>query len=290
MTSLGWALTLAAIAALLALDLVVSARRSGPVGLRAAGAWSVFYVGVALAFGVVLGVLAGWDLGAQYFAGYVVEKSLSVDNLFVFVIIVAAFAVPAEHQSRALTIGIVDGAGPAGDLHRPRRRAARRVLVHVPHLRPGPAGHRRAAVSPPRPGAGGARQPAGHGRAPGTARVRRLRGRAAVDWGRRAPGADPMFLVLVAIGTTDVLFALDSIPAVFGVTRPRLHRVLRQRVRAARAARPVLPRLRAARPPDLPLDRPVADPGLHRRQARPSSSCTTRSPGCPSSPPASRSR
>ena len=107
MTSLGWALTLAAIAALLALDLVVSARRSGPVGLRVAGAWSVFYVGVALAFGVVLGVLSGWDLGTQYFAGYVVEKSLSIDNLFVFVIIVAAFAVPPAQQP-------LDGHGVTG--------------------------------------------------------------------------------------------------------------------------------------------------------------------------------
>ena len=63
MTPLVWGLTLAAIAGLLALDLVVSARRSGSIGLRAAGAWSVFYVGVALAFGVLLGVLAGWHLG-----------------------------------------------------------------------------------------------------------------------------------------------------------------------------------------------------------------------------------
>ena len=56
-------------------------------------------------------LLAGWDLGAQYFAGYVVEKSLSVDNLFVFVIIISAFAVPASQQPKALTIGIVIALG-----------------------------------------------------------------------------------------------------------------------------------------------------------------------------------
>jgi hypothetical protein len=54
----------------------------------------------------VFGAVAGWDLAGQYYAGYLVEKSLSVDNLFVFVIIIATFAVPAEHQPRALTIGI----------------------------------------------------------------------------------------------------------------------------------------------------------------------------------------
>ena len=66
----------------------------------------MFYIAVAVAFGVVFGLVAGWEFGAQYFAGYVVEKSLSIDNLFVFVIIMSTFAVPAEHQPRVLTIGI----------------------------------------------------------------------------------------------------------------------------------------------------------------------------------------
>jgi tellurite resistance protein TerC len=106
-TTLAWMVTLAAVGALLLLDVLVSARRAAAIGFRQAVGWSLFYIAVALAFGVVLGVLAGWDLGSQYFAGYVVEKSLSIDNLFVFVIIVSTFAVPEEHQPRALTIGIV---------------------------------------------------------------------------------------------------------------------------------------------------------------------------------------
>jgi tellurite resistance protein TerC len=218
MTSLGWALTLAAIAPLLALDLVVSARRSGSIGLRAAGAWSGFYVGVALAFGVVLGVLSGWDLGTQYFAGYVVEKSLSIDNLFVFVVIVGAFAVPPGQQSRALTIGItmallmravfialgaalldafafmfaVFGVGllfSAVQLvrHRDEELAVRdgRLVTTVRRVLP---------VSDEYAGS-------------------RITTR--VD-GRRA--LTPLALVLVALAGTDVLFALDSIPAVYGVT------------------------------------------------------------------------
>ena len=64
------------------------------VGFREAALASVFYVSVAIAFGIVFGFIAGWDFGAQYFAGYIVEKSLSVDNLFVFVVIMTSFAVP----------------------------------------------------------------------------------------------------------------------------------------------------------------------------------------------------
>src|SRR3954469_21016340 len=106
-TLAAWAATIALILGLLALDQVVSGRRPHAVGFREAVGWSVFYIGVALAFGVALGVLAGWSFGAQYFAGYVVEKSLSVDNLFVFVVIMTTFAVPAEHQQKVLTIGIL---------------------------------------------------------------------------------------------------------------------------------------------------------------------------------------
>jgi tellurite resistance protein TerC len=85
-TAAGWAGTIALLAALLAFDLVRAARRPHAVGYREAVIWSVSYIAVALLFGVVFGIVSGWDLGAQYFAGYVVEKSLSVDNLFVFLI------------------------------------------------------------------------------------------------------------------------------------------------------------------------------------------------------------
>src|SRR5690242_11759279 len=104
----GWAATIGLIALLFAIDLFVS--RPGhahAVGFREAALASAFYVGVAIAFGVVFGLIAGWDFGAQYFAGYVVEKSLSVDNLFVFVVIMSTFAVPAERQQRVLTFGIL---------------------------------------------------------------------------------------------------------------------------------------------------------------------------------------
>lgn len=106
-TALGWALTIGVILALLALDLVVGTVRPHAVGFREAAAWSVFYIAVAVVFGLVFATQVGWDYGAEYFAGYIVEKSLSVDNLFVFVIIMSTFAVPREHQQRVLTFGII---------------------------------------------------------------------------------------------------------------------------------------------------------------------------------------
>jgi tellurite resistance protein TerC len=218
-TAVGWGATIVVIAGLLVLDLLVSARRQRAITFGAALGWSVFYVMVALLFGVVFGALAGWDMGVQYFAGYLVEKSLSVDNLFVFVIILATFAVPAELQSRALTTGIVLALLLRGALialgaaliaafsfmflifglalvvtavqlyrHRtqdptvqdnPLLALARRSLPFTGSYQ----GHRMLIH----------------------------------EGGRRV--MTPLALVLLAIGSTDVLFALDSIPAVFGVTQ-----------------------------------------------------------------------
>ena len=70
------------------------------MGFAEATAWSLGSVAVAVAFGLVLGWAAGWELGTQYFAGYLVEKSLSVDNQFVFVVIMTTFAVPSSTSRR----------------------------------------------------------------------------------------------------------------------------------------------------------------------------------------------
>jgi tellurite resistance protein TerC len=99
-TALGWAITIGVIVALLALDLVLSTIRPHAVGFREATAWSIFYIAVAVVFGVVFAAQVGWDYGTEYFAGYIVEKSLSVDNLFVFVIIMSTFAVSSSLSAR----------------------------------------------------------------------------------------------------------------------------------------------------------------------------------------------
>ena len=102
-----WGTTIGLVVLLLAVDLVLAAVKPHEVGFREATAWSVFYIAVAIGFGVWFTVTYGGDFGTQYFTGYLVEKSLSVDNLFVFVIIMTTFAVPARHQHMVLTFGIV---------------------------------------------------------------------------------------------------------------------------------------------------------------------------------------
>jgi tellurite resistance protein TerC len=181
--------------------------------------WSRFYNAVALMFGVVFGLLAGWDLAAQYFAGYIVEKSLSVDNLFVFLIIMSTFAVPAEQQARALTIGII-----AALALRAVFIAAGAALLNAfsvmflifglallltaiqlfRHRNQDPSVQDNALVNAARRLLPLTRD------YDGPKLVTRTGGRRVLT---------PLVLVLVAIGSTDLLFALDSIPAVFGVTR-----------------------------------------------------------------------
>jgi tellurite resistance protein TerC len=218
-TLVAWAATIALILGLLVLDLTATAGgREHVVGFREAVAWSVFYIGVAVAFGIVFGSIAGWDYGTEYFAGYIVEKSLSVDNLFVFVIIMSTFAVPAEYQQRVLTFGIIValvlraifialGAAllaafsfmfllfgllllfTAVQLFRHRDQDPtiedNKLVAFA---------RRRFPITDDYDG-------------------QRIFTRVG---GRRM--LTPMFLVLLTIGTTDLLFALDSIPAIFGVT------------------------------------------------------------------------
>src|SRR3954470_10155032 len=102
-----WLVTIGVVLALLAVDLVLAAVRPHRVRFAEAVAWSVGYILVAVVFGVWLTLAHGGELGTEYFAGYIVEKSLSVDNLFVFVIIMTTFAVPEEHQHKVLTFGII---------------------------------------------------------------------------------------------------------------------------------------------------------------------------------------
>jgi len=188
------------------------------MSFRAATLWSLIYIAVAVAFGVGLGLLAGWDLGTQFLAGYVVERSLSIDNLFVFVIIMSTFAVPREYQSRVLGIGIA-----LALVLRAIFIAAGSVLLSAfsfmflvfgigliatavqlfRHRDEDPSVSDNAVVSLAR-----RRLPLTDSYE-GKRIVTRAGGRRMVT---------PLFIVLIAIATTDFLFALDSIPVVYGVT------------------------------------------------------------------------
>jgi tellurite resistance protein TerC len=218
-TPLVWGLTIAAIGGLLLFDFVFHVRTAHAPTLREAAIWSGLYVGLALLFGVGVLVFGGAQAGSEYFAGYVTEKALSVDNLFVFLIIMTSFRVPREDQQKVLLFGIVFsliartgfiflGAAlinsfawvfylfglilllTAGNMLKTEGeeshsadnliiRLARKVFHTTPHY----DGDKLFTVHE----------------------------------GKRA--MTPMLLVMVAIGGTDVLFALDSIPAIFGLTQ-----------------------------------------------------------------------
>jgi tellurite resistance protein TerC len=217
-TTTAWMATIGLVLVLLAIDLGLALARPHAVGFREATVWSVFYITVAIAFGIVFGSIAGWDFGGQYFAGYIVEKSLSVDNLFVFVVIISTFAVPAEHQQKVLIIGIV-----LALILRAIFIALGAALLSLfsfmfllfglllvftaiqlfRHRDQDPSVEDNALVNFAQ-----RRLPMTEEYEGGKLVVRRD--------GRRM--ITPLFLVLLAIGSTDLLFALDSIPAVFGVT------------------------------------------------------------------------
>ena len=102
-----WVLTIIGLLAIVAFDLIVIARRNHTVTIKDATRWVLFYVGLAGLFGVGLFVFSPGASGGEFVAGYITEYSLSVDNLFVFVIIMARFAVPSLAQDKVLYIGIV---------------------------------------------------------------------------------------------------------------------------------------------------------------------------------------
>jgi tellurite resistance protein TerC len=213
-----WAITLGAIVLLFTIDLVISGRNPHAVGFKEAGAWSVFYISVAIVFGLVFARWAGSPYGAEYFAGYIVEKTLSIDNLFVFVIIMSAFAVPAEHRHKLLTLGIA------------LALVLRAIFIAIgatllayfsfmflifgailiftgiklyQHRDQDPDIEDNALVR------------ATKKRVPVTEDYREGHFFIREDGLRKAT---PLFIAFVAIASTDILFALDSIPAVYGVT------------------------------------------------------------------------
>src|SRR3954469_23934362 len=102
-----WIATLVALVAVLAVDLLIIGRRPHEPSMKESGAWVAFYIGLAVLFGIGVWVLAGGRYAGEFYTGWLTEYSLSVDNLFVFVIIMARFSVPRRFQQKVLLIGIV---------------------------------------------------------------------------------------------------------------------------------------------------------------------------------------
>src|SRR3954466_1978071 len=101
-----WALTIAAIVGMLVFDYIGHVRTPHAPSLRESAVWSAVYIGIAVVFGLLVLWFSGAEFAGEYFAGYVTEKSLSIDNLFVFVLIMAGFGVPRELQQKVLLFGI----------------------------------------------------------------------------------------------------------------------------------------------------------------------------------------
>lgn len=217
-----WFVTIGAIAAFFAFDFLVVVRKPHEPSFRESVRWTIFYVSLACVFGLSIWGWASAEKAAEFFAGYVTEWSLSVDNLFVFLVILTRFAVPAVYRQRVLLVGVAlalvlrgifiaagaaalsafswvfyifgvfllwtaisvgrEGGAEQGDVEFKENRAMRAVRRVLPST----DGYRGVAV------------------------IVRENGRRMMT---------PMLLVMIAIGTTDVLFALDSIPAIFGLTR-----------------------------------------------------------------------
>jgi tellurite resistance protein TerC len=215
-----WLTTIAVTSAILLFDVVIIGRRPHEPSMRECAVALAVYVGLAVVFGIGITLVSGGRYGTEFFAGWLTEYSLSIDNLFIFIIILARFQVPKQYQQTALMVGIVlalvmrgifIGVGAAAidsfswifylfglfllysavklakesaddDDHDEENRLVSWASRHLP----------------------------------ATEEWNRNRLFARLD-GKRV--ITPMFLVILTLGTTDLLFALDSIPAIYGLTK-----------------------------------------------------------------------
>jgi TerC family integral membrane protein len=216
-----WAATLGAVVLLLVLDFAIT-RKPHEVSMREAVGWSMFYVALPLAFGAYIWSRFGSQTGVEYLTGYLVEKSLSVDNLFVFMLLLTAFAVPKALQQRVLLYGIVGALVLRGIFIALGAAALDRLsfafllfgavllATAVKILRDQRAGQSHAVDID------------------SLRSVRLLRRFMPVTADYRGPRmfirengvrmATPFTLVVFAVLATDVVFAVDSVPAVYGIT------------------------------------------------------------------------
>src|SRR6266496_4165405 len=213
-----WIATVGGLLALIALDLVIVDRKPHEVTTAEAARWVIFYISCAVVFGIGVWIFAGQSFGVEFFTGYITEYSLSVDNLFIFMIIMASFKVPAIHQHRVLLVGILlalamrsvfIAVGAAliaqfvwvfflfgavlvwtafsmlrsKDDEEYEENAVTRWVRKIYPVTDEYHGHKYAV---------------------------KVNGKRMIT---------PMLVVIVAIGSADLLFAVDSIPAIFGITQ-----------------------------------------------------------------------
>ena len=219
-----WGLTIALIVGLLAFDYFAHVRKAHTPSIREAAIWSGVYVGLALVFGLVFFAFGDTQHAVEYYTGYLLEKALSVDNLFVFLVIMASFRVPREYQQKVLLFGITFalisrtlfillGAAVIAAWSDVFYLFGLFLLIIA-------GGQLKGEMSGD---AEGAQDEADNVMVRLVKRF--LPASEQFDGDRLFTTVDgkrlmtPMLLVMIAIGATDILFAFDSIPAIFGVTQ-----------------------------------------------------------------------
>ncbi|WP_128772267.1 TerC/Alx family metal homeostasis membrane protein [Actinomyces oricola] len=223
--ALGWLALAAIILTMITVDIVGHVRTPHEPSVKEAAGWSVAYIAMAVVFGGIVWAVWGHVYGAEYFGGYITEKALSVDNLFVFVIMISAFRVPRKYQQEVLLAGIVIalvlrlvfilvgavfiqnfswifyifGAWLLWTAISQAREGVEEPEEHSPEEYK-PTGFVKlvARVVPMTDGFVGGKI------------IHRARGRTMIT---------PLLLVIIAIGTADVMFAVDSIPAIYSLTK-----------------------------------------------------------------------
>ncbi|MEV0340527.1 TerC family protein [Nocardia sp. NPDC050713] len=216
-----WVATIVVLGALIAVDFFIG-RKPHEVSLKEAGIWTVVWIALAVLFGLGLWAFAGGQPAGEFFAGFVTEKSLSVDNLFVFVLIMARFAVPTKYQQRVLLIGVLLALVLRGVFIAAGATliasfswifylfGAFLVWTAWKLIKEARAGGEQEEFEENRLLKSLERRFGVADRYHGTKLW-------VVQNGKRI--MTPMLVVVLAIGTTDLLFALDSIPAIFGLTQ-----------------------------------------------------------------------
>lgn len=216
-TPLIWIITIAVTIAFFVYEFFAHVRKPHEPSIGESARWSAFYIGLALLFGVGIGVFSDWTFGGEYFAGYLTEKALSIDNLFVFLIVMTGFAVPKIYQQKVLMIGIVIALILRGIFIAVGATLIENfswifylfgaLLLFLAY-----------------------RQAFAHGESnPADGRFMRFVRRilpvtdeyhgdklTVRKGGRR--WVTPMMLTIIAIGFVDLIFAVDSIPAIYGLT------------------------------------------------------------------------
>jgi tellurite resistance protein TerC len=194
-----WEVTIAALLAVLAFDLALAViRRNKETSMKEAAAWTIFYVSAAIVFGYSLGVWNTTQARGEFFAGWITEYSLSVDNLFIFILILARFKIDKTKQQLVLLIGIIIALILRGIFIALGSAAISRFswvfyifgafLLFTAYKLINESGEKEWKEGK------------------------------LISWFRKK-GASPLTIVLVAIAFTDLIFALDSIPAIFGLTK-----------------------------------------------------------------------